>query len=103
VTTRDHNPQPQARFSSEQKGQHHPSEAERLARGVIEQRAVRRLSDGEWAERRRRLIEFILILAGWDIDQRHAVELKNIDAGPKLIGLASRDKEECNTIKQPGA
>ena len=43
-----------------------PSVAERTARGVIEEGLGHRLTEKQWAEQRRRLVEFVQTLARWD-------------------------------------
>jgi len=52
------------------------SGAEQAARAVIEQSCGRQLTDGEWAQQRRRLIEFVQTLARWD-RERQIAEPKN--------------------------
>jgi hypothetical protein len=47
-----------------------PSGAEQAARAAIEQGCGRPLTDGEWANQRRRLLEFVLTLARWDRERR---------------------------------
>lgn len=46
-----------------------PSVAERTARGVIEEVLGHRLTEKQWAEQRRRLVEFVQTLARWDSAQ----------------------------------
>ena len=94
----DHNAMPQSGFSAEQKDD---SGAERMARSVIEQSCGHRLTDGEWAAQRRRLIEFVLTLARWDAEQRRTGEVKSIDSEPESTGLGLGDKE-CNTNHRSG-
>ena len=43
-----------------------PSAAERKARGAVEERVGHRLTDKEWAEHKRRLLEFFRTLVRWD-------------------------------------
>jgi hypothetical protein len=43
-----------------------PSLAERTARGAIEEGLGHRLTEKQWAEHRRRLVEFVQTLARWD-------------------------------------
>jgi len=47
-----------------------PSLAERTARGAIEEGLGHRLTEKQWAEHRRRLVEFVQTLARWDRVQR---------------------------------
>ena len=53
---------------------HAPSDAEQAARAVIEQSCGRPLSDGEWAQQRRRLLEFVLTLKRWDRERQLQTE-----------------------------
>jgi hypothetical protein len=46
-----------------------PSVAERKARGAIEAGVGHRLTEKEWAEHKRRLLEFCRTLARWDSAQ----------------------------------
>ena len=43
-----------------------PSLAERTARGAIEEGLGHRLTEKQWAEHGRRLVEFVQTLARWD-------------------------------------
>jgi len=70
--------------------------AERLARAVIEQHCGRRLTDKEWAKQRRRLIEFVLTLARWDLEQRRS-EAQNIDSALQSSRQSGEDTEACIT------
>ncbi len=74
-----------------------PSEAESLARCSLEQSADRRLSDREWAERRRRLVEFGLSLARWDAEQQRK---GNSVSTVITLGLGDSDNQ-CNPINHP--
>jgi hypothetical protein len=46
-----------------------PSLAERTARGAIEEGIGHRLTEKQWAEHKRRLVEFVQTLARWDREQ----------------------------------
>jgi hypothetical protein len=46
-----------------------PFFAEREARGAIEETFGQRLSEKQWAEHKRRLVEFVQTLARWDREQ----------------------------------
>ena len=46
-----------------------PSLAERKARGAIEEGLGHRLTEKQWAEHRRKLVEFVQTLARWDREQ----------------------------------
>jgi len=83
--------------SFEQKIQSRSSETELLARGVLEQRDGQRFSEKEWAERRRRLVEFVLTLARWDAEHH-----RTGNSVATAITPGSRDGDKkCNPIKQP--
>jgi len=84
-------------ISFEQDIQSRSSETELLARGVLEQRDGQRFSEKEWAERRRRLVEFVLTLARWDAEQQ-----RTGNSVSTVIRRGSKDRDkECNPIKQP--
>ena len=53
---------------------HSSSHAEQAARALIEQSCGRALSDGEWANQRRRLLVFVLTLARWDRERQLRTE-----------------------------
>jgi hypothetical protein len=55
-------------------GAERSAESERLARAEIEQRNGQRIGDGEWAKQRQGLIEFVLILARWESEERRRKE-----------------------------
>ncbi len=46
-----------------------PVSAERTARGAIEEGLGHRLTEKQWAEHRRKLVEFVQTLARWDREQ----------------------------------
>jgi hypothetical protein len=93
----DGTPHDQPGLQSQQEARS-PSGAEQAARAVIAQSCGRALTDGEWAKQRRRLIEFILTLARWDLESQ-LVEPKNIQ--PEASQQAVEDKEVCRTINRP--
>ena len=96
----DHKATPQSRSGVAQQEEARSSSAEQVAREVIEQGCGRRLTDGEWAKQRRRLIEFILTLARWDREQQRG-EPRNIDSEPDVPRHGLEDTEACRTNDQP--
>jgi len=46
------------------------SRAERSARAELERKIERPLSDVEWAEQSKRLLQFVRILKRWDLEQQ---------------------------------
>src|SRR5579864_3728205 len=99
----DHDGTPQDRSGlKRQKEARSPSGAEQLARVVIEQNCGRPLTDGEWAKQRRRLIEFILTLARWDLE-RQLLEPKNIQPAvsqQELSGDVESRRPTCEATPQ---
>jgi len=91
----DHEATPQGRSGLAQQEEGRSSSGEQVAREVIEQGCGRRLTDGEWAKQRRRLIEFTLTLARWDKGQRQRGEPANIDSDLEASDQALGDKEAC--------
>lgn len=55
---------------SERDSKNRSSPAERVARTEIESRLAHRINDPEWTKQCNRLVEFILMLARWDSEQR---------------------------------
>jgi hypothetical protein len=89
---------PQDQLSAGAKTQTPGSSSEGVARSVIEQSHGCRLTDGEWAKQRQRLIEFVVILSRWDRERRRPEDFRNINSE---LALTVEDRE-CKTSDQSG-
>jgi hypothetical protein len=52
------------------KPDHSNSPAERAARAELERQLERPLTDQEWADQRKRLLQFVQLMRRWDMEQR---------------------------------